>query len=523
MRRYLWLFLIVLLAGVLRIRNLASYPPGFTPDEAAFGYNAYSLLLTGCDEWGIPFYKLPLTNLESFGDYKLPLYAFLTVPAVKIFGLNEFATRLPNAIFGTLAVLVIFVLAKKTWPKSASFAALLLAISPWGIQLSRGAFEANLVTMLLPLFLALFLSKKYFLAGLILVLNFYSYHSARFLSLILVPLFIYKSKNLINNLFLIILLLPGLLALLGSGGSRSTDVSILSPTDGWKAVADRRFEAVQSGLPDTIARLFSNKATSLASQFTKNYLSYLSPEFLFNQGAKESTYGLVPGVGVLYPIEIFFLVAGLIYLIKNPNKFTIYGLLLLFVSIIPAALSKGPGMAANRAAPELPFLILFSAIGLSVIYKYLPKIFLYFLITLSLVNFLETYTYHNRDLYHGMLYGRKETLLRVAGLSHAYQKIFVSRSLSEPHIYVAFFNKLDPVYYQIESQKWQKYHDLNLKFLDQYDGYSLGQYTFGSLKFVDSLSLYIGLPQDFPTNIKPMFTIDYPDSYPAVLVYRKDL
>ncbi len=524
MNKYIWLAAIFGLGILLRVWNLASLPMGFTPDEAAFGYNAYSLLKTGYDEWGTPFYKLPVTNLESFGDYKLPLYAFLTVPSVAIFGLNEFASRLPNAIFGSVGVLVMFLFSFQAF-KNFKFqisliAAFLYAFSPWSIQLSRGAFEANLVTLLLPLFLALFLSKKYLLASLILALNYYSYHSARFLSLFLIPLFLYKSKSIIHNSLFIILMLPGFLALFGSGGARSADVSILSPTDNWQAVSDARFSAVQSGLPDPIARIFYNKATYVISQFTKNYATYFSPQFLFTEGPRETTYGMHPGTGVLYQIEALFLLAAVFYFIKYPNKSGIWYLVSgILLAAVPAALSKGPGYAANRAASMLPFLILLSSLGMSFISKYVNKKLLYFLITLSLINFIQLYVYHARDLAPGMLYGRKEALIRVANLAKDYDQIFVSRSLSEPHIYVAFYNQVDPVYYQKYSDTWRNYRK-NYKFLDQYEGYTLGKHTFGSLKFKQTNSLYVGLPQDFPDSQQPMFKIDYPDGHPAVFVSR---
>src|SRR5690606_39044514 len=130
---------------------------GFTPDEASFGYDAYSLLKTGKDQWGHP---VPIV-LESFGDFKPPLYAYLTIPFVAVFRMSEFSVRLPNAIAGTLAIyatyLMVSELAKHTKlskRKSETFAllsALLLSISPWHVMLSRGAFEANLTTILMPL------------------------------------------------------------------------------------------------------------------------------------------------------------------------------------------------------------------------------------------------------------------------------------------------------------------------------------------------------------------------------------
>jgi 4-amino-4-deoxy-L-arabinose transferase-like glycosyltransferase len=105
LRAFLPVFLIFFIGFVLRIVGLSSLPSGFTPDEASFGYDAYSILHTGRDQWGK---LLPLT-LESFGDNKLPLYSYLTIPSIALFGLTEFAVRLPNAVLGSIAILATYV------------------------------------------------------------------------------------------------------------------------------------------------------------------------------------------------------------------------------------------------------------------------------------------------------------------------------------------------------------------------------------------------------------------------------
>src|SRR3989344_4193346 len=102
------LILILLLAASLRFLHLADYPAGLNADEAALGYNAYSLLLTGKDEHGHPW---PV-NLESFGDFKPAGYAYFLIPFIKVFGLTEFAVRLTSALFGVLAVLFTYLLIK---------------------------------------------------------------------------------------------------------------------------------------------------------------------------------------------------------------------------------------------------------------------------------------------------------------------------------------------------------------------------------------------------------------------------
>ena len=64
--------ILIVIAGFLRIYKIATVPPGLNQDETAIGYNAYSILVTGRDEWGE---KYPL-YFKSFGDYKLPIYIY---------------------------------------------------------------------------------------------------------------------------------------------------------------------------------------------------------------------------------------------------------------------------------------------------------------------------------------------------------------------------------------------------------------------------------------------------------------
>src|SRR6266567_8417682 len=92
------LLFIVLIAAFLRFYQLGKNPPSLTWDEASWGYNAYSIGINGKDEFGR---FLPYDYLESFGDFKPPMYAYLDVLPVKIFGLTPFAARFPSALFGT--------------------------------------------------------------------------------------------------------------------------------------------------------------------------------------------------------------------------------------------------------------------------------------------------------------------------------------------------------------------------------------------------------------------------------------
>src|SRR5690242_10821154 len=89
------LVLIIILAGLLRLLYLTSAPVSLSVDEVSYGYNAFSLLQTGRDQYHRP---LPFI-FEALGDYKLPVNMYLTVPLIALFGNTELAVRLPTAIF----------------------------------------------------------------------------------------------------------------------------------------------------------------------------------------------------------------------------------------------------------------------------------------------------------------------------------------------------------------------------------------------------------------------------------------
>ena len=100
------LFLILLLASVLRIYKVSEYPQGLYWDEVAIGYNAYSVLQTGKDEYG----KLLPITFESFQDSKLPGYIYLTSIAELFFGATSFAVRFISVVSGVVSVYLIYLI-----------------------------------------------------------------------------------------------------------------------------------------------------------------------------------------------------------------------------------------------------------------------------------------------------------------------------------------------------------------------------------------------------------------------------
>lgn len=139
---------ILLLAAALRLPVLEVAPPPLNQDEASRGYDAWSLLETGCDRHGRPW---PLF-LESFGpgDFTAALTTYLTIPFVAVLGPTTLAMRLPDALFGVVTVaMVFFWLRREAGEVAALVAAGVLACDPWHVALTRTAHESGFSPFLL--------------------------------------------------------------------------------------------------------------------------------------------------------------------------------------------------------------------------------------------------------------------------------------------------------------------------------------------------------------------------------------
>src|SRR3989344_5283892 len=140
MKYKLILVLIFFLALFLRFYKLSDFRC-LNWDEAAFGYNAYSILKTEADEYGV---NLPL-QFKSVGDYKAPFYVYAMVPIISVLGLNEFSVRFLPSLLGALSVFLIFGISNLIFrnKKIGLVSSILLAISPWHLQFTRAGADVS--------------------------------------------------------------------------------------------------------------------------------------------------------------------------------------------------------------------------------------------------------------------------------------------------------------------------------------------------------------------------------------------
>lgn len=505
MKKKLGIIAIVILAAILRLISLDSYPAGLNSDEAAIGYNAWSLIQTGKDEHGVSW---PMV-FRSFDDYKPPLYFYLVLPFVKFLGLNIWAVRLPSAILGIASVYVLYLLVKRFFSEDRyrylpEFSALFLAISPWHLQFSRGGWEVNTATFFILislLFLHKSLSnpKNLFVFGLGAVASLYTYHSARVITPLLIVAFaviyfseiksFFSKKNLkvtlMAAIFSIILAAPIVLQLLSkSGQSRFSGVSIFADSGPvWQATNYRTEHTSNGRLTGTI----HNRYFAYGLRFVQNYLSHFSPDFLFIDGDAIAR-SRVPEMGETYLCLLPFFALGCFLLLRLDTKGKKFILAWLLIAPLAASLTYQSPHSLRAQNMVIPLSVI-TAYGLlaflAFFKKYLNKIG-YFTIVMvilfvqvySFARYLHMYYVHYpKELPFAWQYGFDQIADYTTKNYDQYDHIVISTRYDQPYILIAFFSQYDPA-------KLQK--ELVMSSPDQYGfstGLSFGKYQFEPIDY----------------------------------------
>lgn len=512
------LLAILVVAAGLRLYKLGSVPVSPDWDEAALGYNAYSILKTGRDEYGT---RLPLT-LRSFDDYKPPLYVYLTVPSVAAFGVSVFATRLPSAVMGVLAVLGTYFLAREllrdkkndTVPLVAAF---LLAISPWHIQVSRVAFETNVgdsVTIWAVTTFLVGLRKRMLLpvSALLFGLGMYSYHSERvFLPLMLLLLIVSQWKRLFtkeNRIALFTSVVIGLIfavplipILFGENGllrlkatSTFTDTTNLLVRDIPKLERDQK-------AGDVLGLILDNRRVVYVKTLIWGYLSHYSPEWLFLTSDNPRHHA--PDMGLMYVWEIPFLLFGLFVAWKNLKgwpRILLFGWFLL--APVPAAPTTGLPHAI-RTLNFLPTHQIFTALGIvAVVSALVRKRGFFALAAVYTIFILFNFAYYldmyfvqqNPENSQYWQYGYRDAVALTEKLKPNYQKIVVSTTLDQSYMFFLFYTKYDPALYLAHGgTKSGSFEEVR----NSFDKYEFRKIVWSQEKR-DGTVLYVGDPKDMP-------------------------
>lgn len=495
--RHSYLFLVLIVAIILRFLLLDQNPPALNWDEVSHGYNAYSILKTGKDEWGN---TLP-SIFRAYGDYKLPVYIYLTSISVYFFGLSEFAVRLVSALSGIVTVLFTYLLCLRiTNDKNTSvWSSFLVAIEPWTLFISRGAFEANLaltfiVSGVFFFFQALRNSRYFIVSFTLLGLSVWTYNSARvFVPLLLFFLFFLYQKEIRNVLIskkitvfislipLALFFIPMVYQLLNEvGQARYSKVSIIDQG----AIYLIEQQRVQSTFPPLITELIYNRYTYFSYEFLKNIGTHYTPGFLFLEGGTQYQFS-IPGRGILYITTAPFLLIGLLLLIKRHDKSSLLLLLWIFAGSIPSSITR-EAPHVLRSITMLPVPMIITAIGFTSFVGWFKKsksdkrvlvpktsfsIIFAIVLLLSLENYITYYFNEYRKNYSwSWQYGYKEAVDFAKKNESKYDHIIITKKYGEPHEFFLFYNAWDPEDYR-SDQRLIRYAQADWFWVDRFDKY----------------------------------------------------
>lgn len=521
------LFCIILLAAFLRLWNLGNVPPSSSMDEASIGYNAYSVLKTGGDEYG----EFPLISQRSYDDWRRSTYLLLATPFINIFDLNVVSVRLPAAILSILTVLATYYIVLYLFLKRSSFATttaliatFLLAISPWHIYISRLGHEANACLSFLVFGVLFFLQSlkdknKLLISMVFFTLSMISYYAGQaFIPLLGAGLLLIFRKNIFSTIlsskkmifsFLIftILLIPIFWAIFSpSALIRFRGTSTFNPQVHSEMFSQRVVswnKAVKE--KNIFGMVFYHRRLFPFVVFAEGYFSHLNPKWLFTNSDREpfkaSHLGLLNlWEAPLILVGIFILIFSKI--IDSKNKKLIF--LWLLLAPIPASIAT-QAPHAMRFYNSLPTWQIFSALGLAYLlyklskYRILILSIFSFVVLISISNFYKNYfVVFPKEQSYSFQFALSETIPYVLSQENNYQKIVFSNkeNLYQSYMLFLFHSKYDPHLYQKQGGTKSGGFDEEHKF----SKYEFRPIIWNSDKFMSG-TLFIGNIMDFPEGV----------------------
>ena len=478
---YILLIIAVILAILTRFYKLGVAPKGLYLDEAGQGYSAYSILKTGKDEFGKSF---PIV-FRSFNDFKTPVYIYLVVPLIPLFGLTAFTVRFPSFFFSILTIPLLYLLIKelinstsqkikidkKTTDLVAIISSLLLSISPWHILFGRTNFECNVALFFYLFGVYLFFKslkkpKLLIASALSFAIAIPAYHAQRIITpLTLIALFIKYRKTVLDTKHIksfIIGILVGIIVCLPTVLVAFTP-GFLARASGLNIFSHNKYLPAGYNLTYTgIFNWFINNSFLLSlKEFLSLYFSYLLPRNMFILGdyGPRSSF---PQLSTFFLWQFPFYIYGIYLLIKNKQLgnlrwFTIF---LLLISPLPAAVTRDPYSSIRSLQLVIPQTIIIS-IGLSSLVSRILKsktltkiVFISFSISLIIYSLGKLYSsvlilneYYRANEWN---YGWEEVVNEIKILNPEYS-IVVDSARSEPYIQILFYLKFDPVVYQKDN------------------------------------------------------------------------
>ncbi len=507
--------LVILLAAFLRFYHLGSIPNSISADEAAFGYNAYSILKTGRDEFG---HRLPL-YLQSFDDNKNPVFAYAQIPFIWLLDLTDTVIRYPSALAGIGVVILAFYVTRAMTGniKLSLVITLFSAICPWLIQYSRVAIEMELA-LFFTLAAFWFFQKglvsprNLVISAIFWTLSFYTYHSSKLFSIafgsVLLVLYYKNIRNryLITSVLVFGILLIPYVSLINSAqlGLRPYVVSVFSNQEDY--FENARLITKDQDLGSIDGKIVHNRRLIPLNQAVQGYISVLSPTILFGQ----NYYNHAPFTRLLYIWMLPLTIVGVYALTRNPRLFILI-LGWLIIGLSPGGLSKFPPFDRRILLASFP-LIFLSAFGYYFLSRLRKQTFISTLIirtVLVVIPAISVYFYLHYYFVHGRIEvidtwgnGAREVVAKVNELKHRYDRVIVSIKANQPLTFFLYYEKYPPVQYLAEGGT------ISGGFADERNKYDKYIFKFIKPEDLSVNTLYIWKTDETQPCLEPLYTIN---------------
>jgi len=504
------LVVLLVVAAAFRLPALSTVPNGLFLDEASRGYDAYSLLLTGRDQYGA---RWPLFA-EGLDDYTPVLYTLLVIPSVAAIGLNELAVRLPAALVGIATVGMTYLAGRAYFGAAVGLlAAGFLAISPWHVLPSRTGAE----WVLLPFFTTtgvwlLVIGRRsgpaLLAAGVVLGVGLYSYAFARLLIPLLVGMF--------AALWWRELVRRPIWALLGL----TTLAGMAMPLVGFGMTSEgqARLRAV--------VPLDRYQGLALVPYFLGNVISYFTPWFLVT-GGEPTNHHRLRGFGPILLVMVPLLVASAVSAVRRPDRATLFWFGWIAAAPVSAALHRESpsSVLLLGAIPAWQVLAALGAVRLVAWSRARSVTLAWAGLCLILAGFGVTAVMVATNLYleypvyaaDDWLYGAKETVGYLESARSGYDDVVVSDRLPAAQILVLFYAGILPDTYQASP--------IHVRQPNVRARGVIGQYQFGRTgELLDRPGRHLAwvVPDEERGRFvgqEPVFVVRLPDGQAAYLVY----
>lgn len=531
------IFFFFVLAFLLRTWSLGSVPPNPSLDEVSIGYNAFSILHTGRDEYGTRFPIL----LRAYDDWRPAVYVYLVLPFVALGGLSTHAVRIPSVLLSILSIFTIFRIAQLLGRKYlnndswAVWALAFITLSPWHIYLSRLGHEVNLgftlFTFGVYLLMVWLVNHKYtyVIVGLMfLALSLWGYQSEK----VIVPVFLilsgfvlfqelwhYKKDVFMGAAVFLIIAVPVAIVTLGPYGlMRFAGTSAFAPSSPQIVDAQQKHaDAVARG--DKFASLATSKFVTYLKIFIDNYTSHFNPHWLFFGALREDHK--IPYTGLLFWWQGLLCILG-VWIIANkmPKKFLyIFGIWIL-TSPLAASLTTGAPQAMRTYTIVAPLLLL-ASLG-SVFFFRLGAIPVVATIGALLISsfvmvkhYFITFPFAQSDSFQT---GGQKALTYAIQIQDSYNRIEIAHqgALYQSYMFYLFLSQYDPRQYQLSGGTKSGGYD---------ESHSIGKFKFGYLpKELPSESehtLFLYNIADVPSGARIIETFANANGEPAVAVVTR--